>query len=553
MSGTIWKKRLEFFWRRIYLYPAPQALPITRWFWVALGVVCFAMLAFSCFFIAYLTNGHAAYRTNAEDLGIMDQAIWSTIHGQPLHETVCNILHDTNCAGPQGIMRFAIHFQPILFPISLLYFLWPSPDTLLILQTIIVALGAIPAFLLARLRLRYEWAAVAMALLYLLYPAQIAATTSDFHPETLVAGFLFFSLYFMYTRRTVWLFVFAFLAILCKEEISLLIAGLGLWSMLFQRRWRSGLALALLGIIWAILALEVIPALFSPTTHPLLSARYTGVGSSPAGILQTLLLHPLSDFKQYILEQKHLSYLKTVFIPAGFLPFLAPWVLILALPTLALNLLSSDPGMRDGLALSHYNAEIVPLLIFSTIEAIALILGIVRWISNRRAQGNVWQSEAAVKSARFTFPQLIRIGILALLSCYVVALVLHYDTPENTMPFAGGYNWSVPTPHNALARTFIDQIPPTASVSAQSDLVPHISHRSQIYLFPFGDGVQTPVYADYVFLDTTSDIYPFSIHQDYQTELGKLWQSGNYGILEQQDGYYLLKRGLSPPHTLPVS
>jgi hypothetical protein len=157
-----------------------------------------------------------------------------------------------------------------------------------------------------------------------------------------------------------------------------------------------------------------------------------------------------------------------------------------------------------------------------------------------------------VKSTRLSSSQLIRISILALLSCYVVALVLHYDTPQNTMPFAGGYNWSAPTPHNALAQAFINQIPPTASVSAQSDLVPHISHRSQIYLFPFGDGVQTPVYADYVFLDTTSDIYPFYTYQDYQTELGKILQSGNYGILKQQDGYYLLKRGLPPPHTSPA-
>ncbi len=95
--------------------------------------------------------------------------------------------------------------------------------------------------------------------------------------------------------------------------------------------------------------------------------------------------------------------------------------------------------------------------------------------------------------------------------------------------------------HTDLAQHFIDMIPADASVSAQSALVPHISHRSHIYLFPYGDD-----YADYVFLDVTSDIYPFFSH-DYIAAAKKVLLSGHYGILAAQDGYLLLKRGLPPP------
>src|SRR5205823_2068994 len=240
-----WRKHIAVWRNRLYLYPAPDAMPQTRLFWLATGLVTLAALLFAGYFSFYLTGRHAAYITSAEDLGIMDQAIWSTLHGQLFHLTICNTINDTNCSSIQGISRFAIHFEPILFLVSLFYLVCANPKTLLVIQSLVVASGAFPAFWLARLRLRNELAAVFIALLYLLYPAQQQATIYDFHAVTFTAALLLFTLYFMYTRRTVWLFIFAILSMACKEEIPLTIIIFGLWSMLFQQRWRSGLALVL--------------------------------------------------------------------------------------------------------------------------------------------------------------------------------------------------------------------------------------------------------------------------------------------------------------------
>src|SRR5438045_5702478 len=179
-----WRKRFAVLRNRLYLYPQPEPMPRTRLFWVASGVVTVAVLIFCVYFILLLLGRHDTLQTNAEDLGIMDQAIWNALHGNLLHQTVCNVLNDTNCYSPDGINRFAIHFEPILFPVSLLYFLWPTPKTLLVLQTVIVSLGAFPAFWLARLRLRNDLAGVIFAVIYLLYPAQQQATVYDFHAVT---------------------------------------------------------------------------------------------------------------------------------------------------------------------------------------------------------------------------------------------------------------------------------------------------------------------------------------------------------------------------------
>ena len=371
MSKVTWQKRLAILRSRLYLYPAPEPLPHTPLFWLAMGLVGLMTLLFSGFFIAFVISRQDAFLTAAEDMGIMDQAVWSIIHGQILHQTICNVVSDTNCYSAAGFSRFAIHFEPMLFPVSLTYLIWSGPKTLLVLQTLVVASGAFPAFWLARLRLRNELAAVAIALVYLLYPAQQQATIFEFHAVTFTASLLLFTLYFMYTRQTVWLFIFAILSMACKEEIPLVIAFFGLWSIIFQQRWRSGFALVLLAIGWIGLTLWAYHH-FSPTGHPLLASRYAYLGNGPIEILRNVVLHPRSLIYQHVLESAHRLYVRILLAPVGYLPLLAPWILVLAVPSIAINLFITDPNQYLGVFL--YSAEIVPGLIFATIEAMVVIM-----------------------------------------------------------------------------------------------------------------------------------------------------------------------------------
>ena len=561
-------------------------MPHTRLFWFAMGLVTLAVAAFSSYFILYTIAQHNAFVTNAEDFGIYDQALWSTVHGQVLHQTICNILSDTNCVTPNGIMRFAIHFEPILFPLSLFYLVWPDPKILLVLQTLVVASGAYPAFWLARLRLRSELAGVAIALLYLLYPAQQQAVVFDFHAVTFTAALLLFTLYFMYTRQTLWLFVFAIFSMACKEEIPAVVIMFGLWSMLFQRRWRSGLALALLGTAWLVLGLYVIIPHFSPTGRPLLVSRFGHLGG-PGQLLFSALLHPMNFLKQYVFEGSHFAYLHSLFSPGGYIPLpaplrplylvlCAPWVLVLALPSIAANLLSSEPGMYTGIF--HYNAEIVPVLIFATIEAIVLILWLVHIIPIWWRRGTLLffarngvrspqstptapsegmaSTNVAARPYLFNLPAFLRVPLpqrlvpaclLTVLLTFVLFNAVKADYSfYGHLPFSSGFQWPSTSAHTALAQRFIDMIPPTASVSAQNKLVPHLSHREKIYLFPYASES-----ADYIFLDINGDIYPYPNVSQYMSDVQKVMASGNYGVLAAQDGYVLLKRGLPPSRSLP--
>ena len=536
-------KLINFAWRK-ELYPAPKPLPRTRSFWVSLALVTLAVLVYIIYFSIFLTTKQDAFKTNGQDLGIMDQAIWSLLHGSLFHQTICNALTDTNCYGLNGIPRFAIHFEPILFPIALLYLVWPDPKALMILQVLVVASGAFPAFWLARLRLRTAWAAVPFALLYLLYPAQQYAVNFDFHAETLVSALLLFALYFLSVRKTLWFFVFVVLCLACKEEIAGVIAMLGLWTLLLERRWRVGLAVIALALCWTGIGLLVVGS-FSPIGHSLLASRYAYLGNGPVQVALTILTHPLSILKEHVLEPSHMLYLRKLLAPAGYLPLLAPWVLVLAATTLALNLLSSTPNMYSGDF--QYNAEIVPILMFASIDATVLLVWMVRWLLARlNMQRESRESESRNRLIPMRSPVLspmllVQTSVLALVVCYLLVGVLNSTTQYNVysaMPNARGFIWPQVTAHNRLASHFFAEIPADASVSTQTSLVQHLSQRQSIYLFPYAAG-----HADYILLDATGYTYPFKDYSDFAAVAKAILQRGDYGIVDMDDGYLLLKRG----------
>ncbi len=568
MPESSWRKRFAIIKSRLYLYPAPEPMKHTRWFWIALSLVVAMAAAFAAFYIVYLTRMQDAFMTPAEDVGIMDQAVWSVTHGHLFHQTICNIVSDTNCYTLNGFSRFAIHFEPILFPLSLLYALWPGPKILIVLQTLVVASGAFPAFWLARLRLRSNLAGAAIAALYLLYPELQQAEASYFHAVVLTSALLMFTLYFLYIRNTRWLFVFALLSMACKEEIPLVIAMLGLWSIVFQQRWRSGLGLIGMAVAWVGFSLLIF-RVFSPTGHPLLSSRYAYLGSNIFEIARTIVTQPVGLIKDHILEHAHFYYIRLLFSPVNYISLLAPWVLIIAIPSLALNLFSSDPNMYQGTA--QYNAEIVPILIFATIEALVVIVWLVQWVVKRAR--NEFAQEAAAKAARIAKAAgtsvadaparpvisgkarggmywLQPVTLLVLLA-FTLLGVLRHDQTYGVMPYSQDFLWPQVTPHTEMAQRFITMFPANASVSAQSSLVPHLSERANIYLFPYATK-QPEQLADYVFLDVTSDPYPYA-PADYRNVVRELLLHGDYGIAASGDGYLLLKHGLAGPGLSPVS
>jgi uncharacterized membrane protein len=141
------------------------------------------MVVYSVYFSAYSIQLNATFRTHASDLGQMDQALWNTLHGR--------FLEDTKPDGRQAT-RMTDHVEPIFALVSLAYLAYDGVEAILVLQSIVVALGALPIFWIARKKLRNDWPGVAFAGMYLLFPALQAANLAEFHAVTLAPAPLIF-------------------------------------------------------------------------------------------------------------------------------------------------------------------------------------------------------------------------------------------------------------------------------------------------------------------------------------------------------------------------
>ena len=160
----------------------------------------------------------------------MVQAVWSTAHGHPLQIT--------GLRGDQ-ISRLGAHFDPILAAFAPLWLVWPSPD----------AAARRPggrgrarraARLLARAqapRLRAGRRSASRSPTSL-YPPTQWLTLNEFHPVALACPLLLFAIWFLDEDRLLPFALFAAVAATTKEEIALVVAGLGIWYALAHgRRW----------------------------------------------------------------------------------------------------------------------------------------------------------------------------------------------------------------------------------------------------------------------------------------------------------------------------
>ena len=469
-----------------------------------------AVVGYAAFF-GYLTLvRYAAFESRALDMGNLNQAIWNTAHG--------NWFHLTN--QPGTVNRLSLHVEPILIPISWLYWLYPAPPLLLVLQAVVVALGAVPLFALARYKLKNEWVALVFAIVYLLNPTIQAANWLEFHPITLAPTFLLAAFYYVVTDRPGRFTLFALLAASCKEEMALLIFMMGAYLLLIRRRPRWGLITMGVAMVWALLAVLGIQQFFADgNIH---WGRYGYLGDSPGQMVLSLLTRLDLVWAQLVAADAG-GYLWALLWPTALLALLAPEVLVLALPSLAINLLADFPPMHETHTLI-YAAPVAPLVLAAAVMGLARLMEWVGRISSGARQ-----------------------VLMPLMAVVVLLLGLADQRLHGYLPGSGNFMHLEITDHHRRAAAIIEQIPPAAIVSAQDRLNPHVSGRETVYIFPRVEDERTGD-ADTILLDVTGPAWP-QHPNDLRASVDELLAQG-YGIAAADDGYLLLRQGVEN-HTLP--
>jgi uncharacterized membrane protein len=464
-----------------------------------------AMGAYSTGFTALSLLRHRAFATGRFDLGNMAQAVWSTAHGHPLRIT--------DLRGDQ-VSRLAAHADPILVLFAPLWWLWPSPNMLLTVQAIAVALGALPVFWLARKHLGSERAGLGFALAYLLFPAAEWLTLNEFHPVALACPLLLYAFWFLDENRLLPFAAFALLAALTKEEIPLAIAGFGLWYALAHRR-RAGLLVAAAGAAAAALAIGVVIPHFNEGGASSFYSRYGDVGGSASGILRTAVTDPLKLLSTAFSE-RGLHYLGELLVPLGGLWLFAPVALLAAVPDLALNLLSATPTQTS--IHFHYTAGAIPALVAAS------VLGAGR-IARRRPELRGALGTAAL--------------LLSLAANYHLGAIPFW----RELPAGEDYQAyeTFVSRHDRIAARALRAIPAGDVVSATNSLGAHLSERSRILSFPY---VQD---ATWVAADETKPGYADRIAPiPMAVQLVALRKNPAWKLVFEQDGVLVFQRATFP-------
>ena len=487
--------------------------------WLPALALTLLILLYLIHFSTISISKHEAFMTHTRDLGNMDQPIWNTLHGRFLEETQLD--------GRQAT-RLTDHFEPIFTLVSLVFLIWDDARALLVLQTVFIALGAVPVYWLARDRFGTRenpqagcWLAVAFAGAYLLFPALQAANLTEFHAVPLAVPLLLCAYYFGRRGNVALFWIFGLLSMAVKEDVSLLTFMLGvyiLWKG--QKRW-MGLALAVVSLAWFGLAtFVIIPAggreYYAGVESSVYFARYGEFGSGPKAILLNMLREPLRVLRTLLMEDR-LLYLAGLLISVGFLSLFDLSTTLIGLPLFLANLLSNYPPMYSGEM--HYSAPLVPF-------TVAGAIGGAGWLADRAAAREL----------------VSRRTVYLALALWLTLCSLSYQVLRGYTPLSIRYERPVVTEHHRLLARFAEQIPPDVSLSTTPPLFPHLSHRQRIHQFPvFTD-------AEYVLLDvaSTTDMHPNDFHQSFLDLFAY-----DFLIMDAADGYILLKKSLEGAEVLP--
>jgi uncharacterized membrane protein len=373
-----------------------------------------------------------------------------------------------------------------------LYAAGAGVTALLVIQAVAVTAGALPAYRLGRFASHSEFGGFAVAATYLLSPLGQWAVLSDFHTSALAAPLLVLTVERLIVgarpRQALAVAVFAASA---REDVGPAIAVLGIAILLGRFHYRRyGVAFLVFGLGWTLASVLVIRA-YSGGIMPF-EVRYGATVGS--GLMASL--HSLG--RPVVVE-----YAKSLLLSGGWLGLFAPLALLPTLPSLALNVLSTSPWMAAGKA--HYSGLVLPFLIVGAAAGLGTV--------TRRA------------------PRLRSVASVALIATSTVGYV-----SEGAGPLGGNYAPGYLTDHATIAQTVASSLPSDAAISATSSLVPLVSRRPRVYVFPALND------AEYVFLDLKASPAPTSAGDVY-LRVQDLIANHAWGVETNQDGILVLRRG----------
>ena len=411
---------------------------------------------------------HARFEVRSWDLAIFEQAIAAYAR---LDAPVVDV------KGP-GFHILGDHFSPITALVAPVYRLFPGPQTLLLVQVVLVAWALYVVTALAVRRLGPPVGAVVGVLCAVSFGVQ-SAIDAEFHEVAFAAPLLALAGAAWVERRYTAVAAWSIPLVLVKEDlgITVVVVGALLW---WAGEKRLAVVTAAAGLAGFLLAVVVVLPAFNDAG----SYAYTGNLGGDVGLLDTVLAEPGTKLGALVL---------TLAI-TGFAALWSRWVLVVV-PTFLWRF-AGDVPTYWGIEW-HYSLVLMPVVFCAAVEAFER-LPRLRW--------------------------LVPIGA-------GVSVVLLIGSPLSELADPETYR---DTPRAAAAREAIALLPAGASVETDIALLSHVVTDHEAYW----TGTIGDVTPDYVLFDTGVGIgSPLEPTTWAQTVHGGQWTT-----IYSEDGIVLARR-----------
>lgn len=432
---------------------------------------------------------HARFETFMYDLGQVDQVLWKASRFYVPYSTVTKL----------PSLLWSRHLDLTFYLQVPFYWLRSDARMYLILEPLIFVLGVFPVFFFARDKLGKPLA-LAISFSYLFSLGAQFALGYPGHMDVRLTTFLAFLFYFLFKGNQKLVYLFALLAFFTKESAAFYLIFIGLFTVLSIKRKRLGLILIAASLLFLLLVSG-----YLSSSQCAFWDWYTHLGQRPGTVLGYLVTHPLQALGLLVAP---IDKLKTVFwllFSFGFLPLLAPEFLLVSLPMFVERFLSNRPELW-GLGL-HYNILTVPVFVWATVQGIGRL--------------------EALKVKKELFAALV---FVCLVVCTLTTTFLQQTPLTKLFDFQF---YQLPS-YLQATKKMISQIPQHATLEAQEDLFPHLSHRDKIYALGEGGAVE------FIALDVNLFAAQDGGKDKY---VKKLLKEPDYGLVFCQEGAVLFVRG----------
>lgn len=509
-------------------------------------------------FLRYLT-----FYTNAWDLGIFQQALWTTGHDGRL------LFYTAELPWNSSGSLLGVHWSPILFLLVPIYFVAPSPLTLMVIQSCAISMSAFPLYAILRKRTD-PWISAGLCMVYLVSPPILGGLLFDFHVEAFIPVTALTTIYAWENRRYRLATFAAILLLSVIEFAPLILGGIGL-DILVRRIWKRWhvdrldgffasvlkswvpLAIVFLSIPMTILWFSF-PKLISPGTPPI--SQIGPLGGSIVNIFGNVFTRPNLVLQSFFsIGREKLYYLGAIFASALFAWPLGIIDILPAVPWLFVVFISTDPAYATPVG-NQYAFLVVPFLFPATVTGIGLLKEGSRRIWARlrktteivkRSTGRTWKpSPSRPRIRRYRPNRVLSACLIAAIAIVLAALpsqiLLSPLSPYPSYPWLSA--GKTPTPEDRFITRIIELIPPNASVSAEPDLFPQVANRLNAYPY-YHPGTQFIVVNVQSFWFTSAlppPDPPMIWYDSLKTNL-----TSPYGVLATGYGVLLLERDYYGP------